>query len=86
MVLDLNGKLFRQMKANRASTIKERQEDMKIKRIFTKKMAVYLRERGFKILGTEVNRKHPEFDVYLFEDTETLIAAMLDYSNKFCSD
>ena len=59
---------------------------MKIKKIYTKKMAVYLRERGFKILGTEVNPNKPEFDVYLFENTPDFEAAMLEYVGKFCSD
>lgn len=49
------------------------------KKIFTRKLAVYLRERGFKIIGKEVNRYNPEFDVYLFEDTPELRNAMNNY-------
>lgn len=49
-------------------------------------MAVYLRERGFKILGTEVNPNKPEFDVYLFENTPDFEAAMLEYTDRFCSN
>lgn len=59
---------------------------MEIKKIYTKKMAVYLRERGFKILGTEVNPNKPEFDVYLFENTPDFETAMLEYVDKFCSN
>lgn len=59
---------------------------MKIKKVYTKKIAIYLREHGFKIVGTEVNKKRPEFDVYLFEDTPSLEEAMLNYVDKFCSD
>lgn len=50
------------------------------KKIFTRKLAVYLRERGFKIIGTEVNFKHPEYDVWLFENTPELTEAILMYS------
>lgn len=50
------------------------------KKIFTRKLAVYLRERGFKIVGTEVNFKHPEYDVWLFKNTPELTEAILMYS------
>lgn len=50
-----------------------------IKKIFTRKLAVYLREHGCKIVGTEVNRHKPEFNVYLFEDTPELVKAMNNY-------
>ena len=58
---------------------------MNIKKIFKKRMAIYLREHGFKIIGTEVNKKRPEFDVYLFEDSDDLRNAMVEYSENFCS-
>ena len=41
-----------------------------IKRIYKRMIAVELRKRGFNIIGTEPNPYKPEFDVYLFEDTE----------------
>lgn len=50
------------------------------KKIFTRKLAVYLRERGFKIVDTEVNFRHPQFDVYVFEDTPELTEAILEYN------
>lgn len=59
---------------------KERQ--IMIKKIFTRKLAVYLREHNFKIIGTEVNFKHPEYDVWLFEDTPELRKAMDNYRNQ----
>jgi hypothetical protein len=49
------------------------------KKIFTRKLAVYLRKLGFKIISTEVNFKHPKFDVYIFEDTPELTKAILNY-------
>lgn len=53
---------------------------MKTKKIFTRRLAIYLREHGFKILGTEVNFKQPQFDVYIFEYTPELTEAILTYS------
>lgn len=44
----------------------------KTKRIFTKRLAVFLRQNGCKIIKTEVNFKKPEHDVYVFEDTDKL--------------
>ena len=49
------------------------------KKIFTRKLAVYLRERGFRIIGTEPNRWHPQYDVFLFEETPELLEAMNNY-------
>lgn len=50
------------------------------KRVFTRKLAVYLREQGFKIVRTEVNYKKPQFDIYVFEDTPDLELAIIRYS------
>jgi len=55
---------------------------MRTKKIFTKKLAIYLREQGFRIIDTEVNFKYPKFDVYVFEDTPELTEAILRYTNK----
>lgn len=40
--------------------------------IFSRKIAVQLREQGFQILRTEVNKLHPQFDCWVFENTEDL--------------
>lgn len=55
---------------------------METKTIFTRKMAYELRKNGFKIIGTEPDKKHPEFDNYIFEDSEELQKAMATISNK----
>lgn len=47
-------------------------EYKKTKRIFTRRLAVFLRQNGCKIIRTEVNFKKPEHDVYVFEDTDKL--------------
>lgn len=49
------------------------------KKIFSRKLAIYLREHGCKIIGTEVNRHKPNFDVYIFEDNETLQSTLATY-------
>lgn len=41
-------------------------------KVFTKKLAIKLREQGFKIVRTEVNSKKPQFDIYCFEDSKEL--------------
>lgn len=55
---------------------------MKEKKVFTKKMALYLRQHGFEIIKTEPNTYKPQFDVYIFYDTPELAAAITEYTNK----
>lgn len=45
---------------------------MKEKKIFKKQIARELRLRGLKIIRTEPNLYKPQFDVYIFEDTDEL--------------
>ena len=52
------------------------------KKIFTRKLAVYLREHGCRIITTEVNPYKPEFDIWVFEDNEKLQAEIANYMNK----
>lgn len=54
---------------------------MMTKKIFTRKLAIYLREKGFRILKTEVNFKYPQYDVFVFEDTPELLDAILEYNS-----
>ena len=53
---------------------------MKIFKCYSSKLAGYLRQNGFEIIGKEVNLKKPQFDVFLFEDTEELRRLMAEYS------
>ena len=46
------------------------------KKIFSKQLAYELRLRGFKILGIEPNRKKPQLDVYIFQESKELETAM----------
>lgn len=41
-------------------------------RIYTRWLALELRKNGFQILKTEINEYHPQFDVWVFEDTAQL--------------
>lgn len=43
-----------------------------IQKVFSRRVALELRKKGFKILKTEINYKRPQFDVYCFEKTEAL--------------
>ena len=53
-----------------------------IQRIFSRRVALELRNRGFKIIKTEVNFKRPQFDVYCFENSEELQLAIRDMPTK----
>lgn len=45
-------------------------------RIFTRRLALELRKRGFSILMVVPDNHKPEFDNYIFEDTTALREAM----------
>ncbi len=66
--------------------ITKEKNNVKIKRIYKKAVAIELRQLGFRIIGTEVNPIKPQFDVYLFEDTEEfekgMSKAILSYQLK----
>lgn len=53
----------------------------RVKKVFSRRLAVFLREHGCKIVGTEVNFKRPEFDVWLFEDNDSLREAFALYAS-----
>ena len=45
-------------------------------RIYTRWLAVELRKLGFKIISTDVNKYHPEYTVWVFENSQKLQAAI----------
>lgn len=53
----------------------------KEKIIYTKKLAYELRKQGFKLLRTGINENFPQYDTYIFEDTEELHKAVVNYQN-----
>lgn len=55
---------------------------MKYFNCYSAKLAGYLRKQGFKILGTRVNMKKPQYDIFLFEETKELLQAVDEYCQK----
>lgn len=47
--------------------------------IFSAYLADFLVKKGFKIIGTRLNFKKPQFVVYRFEDTPELQDAIFEY-------
>ena len=56
--------------------LEERKSNDMEKIIYSKKIAIKLRELGFQIKRTEVNRSKPQYDCYIFELTEELQKAL----------
>lgn len=54
---------------------------MEEKIIYTKRVAYELRKQGFPIVRVEVNPNKPEFDCYVFENTEVFQQALTVISN-----
>lgn len=40
--------------------------------VYTKSLAYELRKRGFQIVRTGVNKNHPQFDTYIFNNSQKL--------------
>ena len=49
---------------------------------YSAKLAGYLRKNGFKIVGTTINLKKPQYDIFLFDDTEELREKV----NQYCQE
>ena len=54
----------------------------KFYRIYSRRIALELRRKGFKIIGTDINENFPQYDVYLFEDTNQLREELTKLSKK----
>lgn len=50
--------------------------DKNIYRVYTRWLAYELRKLGFKIIGTDINEYHPEYTVWLFENSQKLQQAI----------
>lgn len=50
--------------------------------IYTSKIAFELRKQGFPILRTGINPRHPQFDTYIFEDSEAFRKAFEQLTKK----
>lgn len=51
-------------------------------KVFTTKIANALCKRGFRVVGTAINNQKPWLNVFLFEDTEELRAAIKELTNQ----
>lgn len=49
--------------------------------IYTKWLAYELRKQGFRIIRTEINPNHPEYDVWVFENNLDLQIAISCLTN-----
>lgn len=56
--------------------------NLKEKVIYMPWVAAQLRKQGFPIVRVEVNPNKPQFDCYVFEETEELIAAFTKITNR----
>jgi hypothetical protein len=50
-------------------------------RIYSRWLALALRKKGFKIVNTDINEYHPEYTVWIFENSPELQAAITQLSN-----
>lgn len=50
--------------------------EIKTYKIYSRWLALALRKQGFKIIKTDINEYHPEYTVWLFEDSNELQAAI----------
>lgn len=50
--------------------------------VYTRRIALELRKLGFEIIRTDINPTHPQFECWVFEKTDALIAAFEQIANK----
>lgn len=55
---------------------------MKEKIIYTKWLALELRKRGYKFIKTGVNENFPQFNTYIFEDSQKLREEIVRLTSK----
>lgn len=54
-------------------------ENQAVVPVYSKKLALLLRQKGFTILYTEPNRRWPQYDVYFFRDDAALQSELEQY-------
>lgn len=47
--------------------------------IYTKRVALALREQGFKLIRTGINPNYPQYITYIFEDSEAFQQELKKY-------
>lgn len=58
------------------------QNDPKLFHCYSARLASLLRRNGFEIIGTRINTRYPEFDVFLFYETPELLAVVENYCSQ----
>lgn len=53
-----------------------------IKKVFTRKIAINLINKGFNCIGTETNKRYPWLQVYLFNDNQQFTEEFNRLSNR----
>ena len=48
--------------------------------IYSKRLALVLRQQGFELLRTGINENFPQFNTYIFKDDIKLQSAINEYS------
>lgn len=56
---------------------------MKEKRVFTKKMALYLTDKGFKPIRVVPDINKPNFKNWIFEETNSLLKEITNYTREY---
>lgn len=56
--------------------------EVKEKIIYTKWVAFELRKKGFPIKRVQINPNKPQFDCWVFDESEAFSAALASISNK----
>lgn len=50
--------------------------------VYTRRIAYELRKQGFRILRTDINPSHPQYECWVFEASPKMIAAFEKLANK----
>lgn len=51
-------------------------------KVFTKRLANILCQKGFKVVRTEINNEKPWLYIYLFEDSDALQEVIQEFLNE----
>lgn len=49
--------------------------------IYSKWLAYELRVKGFNLIRTDINKNYPQYNVWVFEETEAFLAAIEELTN-----
>lgn len=55
----------------------------KLKIIYSMQLAGYLMMRGFRLVRNSPDRKSPNYDIFLFHETDMLLDAIDEYQTKY---